>query len=185
MDNTLIVPRRRDLFAGFFAVGLSGFGGVLPQAHSMLVQRRRWLSEADFAEQLGLCQVLPGPNIVNMAVSVGARFHGAAGALLAVAGLLLAPMAIVLLLGSLYGRYRQLPLVEHVMHGLAAAAAGLLLAMALRLLPRLERRGWSALVVLLTFSAIAWWRLPLPWVLAGAVPLALGLAWRSRKDAEP
>jgi chromate transporter len=182
MDKTLIIPRRRDLFAGFFSVGLSGFGGVLPLAHSMLVQRRRWLSEADFAEQLGLCQVLPGPNIVNMAVSVGGRFHGVAGALLAVSGLLLAPMAIVLLLAALYGRYRQLPLVEHVMHGLAAAAAGLLLAMALRLLPRMERGAWSALVALGTFAAIAWRHLPLLWVLLAALPLALWLAWITREE---
>ncbi|WP_434629914.1 chromate transporter [Chromobacterium sp. CV08] len=184
MDTELNQPSRRELFAGFFSIGVSGFGGVLPQAHSMLVQRRRWLSEADFAEQLGLCQVLPGPNIVNMAVSVGARFHGPSGALTAVAGLLLAPMAIVLLLASLYGRYRQLPLVEHVMHGLSAAAAGLLLAMALRLLSRMERRAWSAAVVAATFAAIAVWRLPLPTVLLASVPLALVLAWLTRKGAE-
>ncbi|MEN3029495.1 chromate transporter [Chromobacterium amazonense] len=180
MNTELIQPRRRDLFAGFFSVGVTGFGGVLPQAHSMLVLRRRWLSESDFAEQLGLCQVLPGPNIVNMAVSVGARFHGAMGAMAAVSGLLLAPLVIVLLLASLYGRYRQLPLVEQVMHGLASAAAGLLLAMALRLLPRLERRGWSALVVIVTFAAIALFRLPLLWVLLATIPLALGLAWLSK-----
>ncbi|OHX14069.1 chromate transporter [Chromobacterium sphagni] len=185
MNTELIKPRRRDLFAGFFSVGITGFGGVLPQAHSMLVQRRRWLSEADFAEQLGLCQVLPGPNIVNMAVSVGARFHGVAGSMLAVAGLLLAPMAIVLLLGTLYGRYRQLPLVEQVMHGLAAAAAGLLLAMLLRLLSRLERHAWSVAVMACTFAAIAVWRLPLPWVLLAALPLTLWLAWLTRRGSAP
>ncbi|MEO3960493.1 chromate transporter [Chromobacterium piscinae] len=180
MHSDLILPSRRELFAGFFSIGVSGFGGVLPQAHSMLVLKRRWLSEADFAEQLGLCQVLPGPNIVNMAVSIGARFHGPSGALAAVCGLLLAPMVIVLLLASVYGRYRQLPLVEHVMHGLAAAAAGLLLAMALRLLSRLERRLWSALVVAATFAAIAVFRLPLLWVLLASAPLALALACRWR-----
>ncbi|POZ61316.1 chromate transporter [Chromobacterium alticapitis] len=184
MDSDLIKPSRRELFAGFFSVGVTGFGGVLPQAHNMLVQRRRWLSEQDFAEQLGLCQVLPGPNIVNMAVAIGGRFHGPSGALAAICGLLLAPMVIVLLLASLYGRYRQLPLVEHVMHGLASAAAGLLLAMALRLLSKLERRLWCALVLAATFAAIAVFRLPLLWVLLGAVPLAIGLAWLARDGAK-
>ncbi|UTH74936.1 chromate transporter [Chromobacterium sp. IIBBL 290-4] len=184
MEHELNIPSRRDLFSGFFSVGLSGFGGVLPLARSMLVERRRWLSEADFAEQLGLCQVLPGPNIVNMAVSVGARFHGPAGALLAVGGLLLAPMAIVLLLGALYGQYRQLPLVENVMHGLASAAAGLLLGMLLKLAARLERRPWAAVVVAAIFLAIAVWQLPLPLVLLLGLPLALLLAWLAgRREA--
>lgn len=66
----------------------------------MMVLRRRWLSEADFAVMLGLGQVLPGPNIVNVAVAVGSRFHGVGGAAAAIAGLLLAPMVIVLLLAS-------------------------------------------------------------------------------------
>ncbi|KMN83450.1 chromate transporter [Chromobacterium alkanivorans] len=180
MEPDLRAPSRRDLFTGFFAIGLTGFGGVLPQAHRMMVLRRRWLSEADFAVVLGLGQVLPGPNIVNVAVAVGSRFHGASGALAAVAGLLLAPMVIVLLLASFYGHYRQLPLVQNVLHGLASAAAGLIAAMGLRLLARIERKPWCVLVAALTFCALGVLQLPLLWSLALLAPVAVGLAWRDR-----
>lgn len=54
MEADVRTPSRRDLFAGFFSIGLTGFGGVLPQAHRMMVLRRHWLSEADFAVVLGL-----------------------------------------------------------------------------------------------------------------------------------
>ncbi|OWY37827.1 chromate transporter [Xenophilus sp. AP218F] len=181
METNLRKPDRRELFAGFFSIGLTGFGGVLPLAHNMLVIRRRWLSEADFAELLGLGQVLPGPNIVNVAVAVGARFHGAAGSLIAVAALLLAPMAIVLTLASLYARFHGDPLVAGALRGLAAAAAGLILAMGLRLAANLERRGWSLAVVAAGFLEIAVLRWPLPWVLLNLFPLTLALAWLGRK----
>ena len=57
-------------------MGLLGFGGVLPWARRVLVEERAWLSEREFAELLGMCQILPGPNVVNLAVILGARWQG-------------------------------------------------------------------------------------------------------------
>lgn len=181
MDAPLHTPTRRELFAGFCWLGLTGFGGVLPLAHRMLVQQRRWLSEADFAELLALGQLLPGPNIVNLAVALGGRLYGAWGALLAVLGLLLAPMLVVLSLATLYERFQHWPLVQQALHGLSAAAAGLVLAMALRLIQGLPRRRWVVAIVVLTFAVVALWRLPLLLALAGLIPLALWLSWWRRE----
>ncbi|MEE3502069.1 chromate transporter [Acidiphilium acidophilum] len=122
---------RSALFNGFFIAGLSGFGGVLPFARRIIVERKRWLTDAEFADLFSLCQFLPGPNIVNLAAAFGARHRGASGALAAMGGLLAAPITIVILLGLLFERYGRLPDVHHGLEGLAAAAAGLILATAL------------------------------------------------------
>lgn len=175
--DTLIIPDKKALFGGFFLIGLSGFGGVLPQAQHHLVQRRRWLSDAEFAELLALGQVLPGPNIVNMAVAIGSRFHGAGGALLAVAGLLLAPLGLILLLATLYQHYRQAQALQHLLAGLAPAGIGLLLGMVLKLAARLPRRWLHWALTMLTFLAVAVVQLPLWLVLMVLAPLAVGLAW--------
>ena len=65
-----------ELFLGFLSIGARSFGGVLPWAHRAMVEERRWLSPADFTETVGLCQVLPGPNIGNLAVLLGGRLRG-------------------------------------------------------------------------------------------------------------
>jgi len=176
--DTLIIPDKKALFGGFFLIGLSGFGGVLPQAQHQLVQRRRWLNDAEFAELLALGQILPGPNIVNMAVAIGSRFHGARGALLAVAGLLLAPLVLILLLATLYQHYQQAAWLQQLLAGLAPAGIGLLLGMVLKLAARLPRRGLPWALALLTFAAVAALQLPLWLVLLVLAPLAVGLAWR-------
>src|SRR5579883_667798 len=80
-----------ELFLGFLSVSLSGFGGVLPWAHRTLVEERRWMREAEFLDMLSLCQFLPGPNIVNVSIYVGSRYHGPLGAAVAFSGLMLAP----------------------------------------------------------------------------------------------
>lgn len=176
--NTLIIPDKKALFGGFFLIGLSGFGGVLPQAQHQLVQHRRWLNDAEFAELLALGQILPGPNIVNMAVAIGSRFHGARGALLAVAGLLLAPLVLILLLATLYQHYQQAAWLQQLLAGLAPAGIGLLLGMVLKLAARLPRRGLPWALVLLTFAAVAALQLSLWMVLLVLAPLAVLLAWR-------
>src|ERR1019366_7010210 len=98
-------PTITGIFTGFFMVGVRGFGGVLPWARRTIVEERKWLSAAEFAEVLGLCQFLPGGNIINVSVAVGARFRGVPGAVAAVMGLMLAPVAIVIGLGAIYDQF--------------------------------------------------------------------------------
>ena len=126
-------PDLRALFLGFSAVGLSGFGGVLPFARRMLVEQKRWMSADEFNTQLGLCQFLPGPNVINLSVLVGKRYQGVAGAIVAPLGLLAAPLLIVLLLALAYDRWGDLPLAQSMLRGIAAAGCGLLFAMAWRM----------------------------------------------------
>ncbi|KTT11371.1 chromate transporter [Pseudomonas oryzihabitans] len=176
--TTLNRPRRRDLFLGFFSLGITAFGGVLPLARRYLVEKRRWLTAAEFTELLSLCQFLPGGNIINLSVAVGMRFAGCSGALAAVAGLLVGPTLVVVGLGVLYDRYHDDPLVGRAFAGLAAAAAGLLVAMAITLLKPLRGR-WLALgIALLVFVVLALFQLPLLWTMLLLTPLSVLLSYR-------
>ena len=153
-DRTLSsqpTPSRLDLFVAFAGVGLMGFGGVLPIARVVLVERRRWLTAEEFTDLLALCQFLPGGNILNMAAAVGLRFGGPLGAACAVCGMMGPPVLVVLLMGVIYERYRDLPLVRGLFIGLAAAAAGLIVAVTIRLAmplrPQAGRRRRGAAVL--------------------------------------
>lgn len=170
-------PDLRALFLAFAAVGLSGFGGVLPFARRMLVEQRRWLSAEEFNAQLGLCQFLPGPNVVNLSIVVGKRFHGWRGAVVAPLGMLLAPMLIVLLLGMAYDRWGQLPLAQEMLRGIAAAGCALLFAMAWRMGTALRDKALFLPFTVLTVAAIAWLRWPLPMVMLGGLAAAGAVAW--------
>lgn len=168
-----------ELFIGFLTVGLRGFGGVLPWARRMIVEERRWLDEAEFASLLGLCQLSPGPNIVNLSVALGGRFRGVAGSVAALSGLMAAPVVIVLLLGMAAERWGELPALQRPIGNLGAAAAGLVWAAGLKMaLP--HRRRWRALAVIAAgFAAVglAGWPL-IPAVLA-LVPASLLLHRRA------
>jgi chromate transporter len=168
------------LFGAFFVSGISGFGGVLPFARRELVERRRWITAAEFNDMLALCQFLPGPNMLNVSVVMGARYHGALGSLVAFSGLMSAPVAIVLCLGILFDRFGTLAPVAHAFTGLAAAASGLMLATALKIAAPLRRDVKAMAIAAAGLVAVAFLRIPLLLAMAVLLPVSLLLA-RSRQ----
>jgi chromate transporter len=166
------------LFTAFLVVSLCslGGGGGIVLARRITVERRRWLSDRDFADIVSLCQFMPGPNIVGIAVCVGAKLRGASGTIAALCGFLGIPWAVGLALGLLCLKYAQLPVLRNILGGIAAAAAGLLIATGIRLLMPYRRRPTALLFAGLAIALIAFGRLPLLVVLFSLVPLGIAVA---------
>lgn len=178
-------PSRSQLFIGFLKLGLVSFGGALPHARRAIVEKQRWLSPDEFVELLGLCQFLPGGNIINLSVAVGMRFRGVSGALSALLGMVAGPSLIVVLLGMIYEHTQDDPRVRHMFTGLAAAAAGLLVSMAIRIVMPVLRKTRvapaAALIAALAFIAIALLRFPLVPTMLVLMPLSVFLASRTKR----
>ena len=177
-----------EVFRVFNRLALQGFGGVLPVAHRELVERERWLSPAQFVELLTLGQVLPGPNIINIALIIGDRQFGWRGALAACAGLLTVPMVIVLAAATAYQQHADNPLVAGALRGMGAVAAGLIIATALKLSRTLKTNpmGRPAGIALALAAAVmvGGLRWPMVGVVLALGGLGMALAWR-RMDRPP
>lgn len=160
-------------------MGVSGFGGVLPFARRLVVEQRRWLTDAEFTEMFSLCQLMPGPNIANLSAVIGDRFHGARGAAVCFLGLLFGPFVIVLLCASLYAHFSQYPVVQHGLAGVAAAAAGLIVATALKMFRAYWRNKAAVCLMACALLGVLWLKLPLLWVLLALAPIGLYAGGRS------
>ncbi len=196
------IPTHADLFWAFFKIAISGFGGALPWTRRMFVEQKGWMTPQEFNDAYALCQFLPGPNIVNLAAVFGARMRGATGALAAWLGFLGPPFVIMSTVGLLYARYGDAEILRKILGGLAAAAAGLMIATFVRMAEPLFRlraaavneergvRGFGAqlgarltpqpFVMLAVVAAIALFRWPLLWVMAVVVPASILLTWWRR-----
>jgi chromate transporter len=170
---------RGTLLAAFLKIGLLGFGGVMPWARRVLVEERAWLSDRDFAELLGMCQVLPGPNVVNLAVILGARWQGAVGSLLALTGILFVPVIAVIVLATFYASVAHSTIARSAIGGASAAAAGLIIGTSIRLITATRPPLRAIALAAAVFVAVGLAQAPLLWVLAVAVPLAIAIEWRS------
>jgi len=175
-------PTRRispaELFLGFASIAISGFGGVMPFARRMMVERRRWVTAAEFTDLVSLGQILPGPNIVNVSICVGWRFAGAAGIFAALAGLVFVPFWIVLGVGIIHATYGEVPRVQGAFLGVAAAGAGLVIATGIKMARPMIGNIQALAFIALGFVAIAVMRWPLvPVVIALAVLSIAVTAW--------
>ena len=170
--------RLAALFNAFLAVSLCGVGGGggIVWARRIAVENRRWISDREFADIVSLCQFMPGPNIVGIAVCVGAKMRGAIGTIAAPAGFLVIPWAIGLTLGLLCLEYAHLPVLRNILGGIAATAAGLLIATGLRLLLPHRRRPAALVFAGLAYGLITLGGVPLLAVLFGLVPLSIAVA---------
>ena len=171
------------LFIAFTLLALQGFGGVLAVAQRELVDRRGWLTRLEFVELYAVAQLLPGPNVVNLSLMIGDRYFGLRGALAAISGMLVAPLLVVLALAASYQQLAQYPAVAGALRGMGAVAAGLILAMALKMLGTLRGNvlgpALCTALGLATLTAIAVFRVPLAWVVIGLGLGGWGLArWR-------
>jgi chromate transporter len=170
----------RELFLGFLSIGARSFGGVMPWAYRAMVEERNWLTPEDFAETIGLCQFLPGPNIGNSAIVLGKRWFGVRGSIVAFLGLFALPFVWVLALAALYADFAGHHMVRAVVTGVGAAGAGFFVSTAVKLGRPLARRPAAVAVVLGCFVALALGRVTLFVVLPVAGLAAFALAWKEK-----
>jgi chromate transporter len=139
----------------FGTIAMVSFGGGQKAAiRRAVVERRAWLSDDDFIEALELAELMPGANLVNLAVFIGHRLRGVRGALVATLAVCVPPFAIALGVAYAYFARIDVPLVGAALRGCAAAAVGLTIANAIEL--TLERRRDGPLgLALLAATAIA------------------------------
>jgi chromate transporter len=97
---------KTELFVVFTLLALQGFGGVLAVVQQELVDRRKWMTKAQFVEEWSVAQVMPGPNVANLCLMIGGKYFGLPGAMAALMGLLFAPLMIVLALAIFVWRSR-------------------------------------------------------------------------------
>jgi chromate transporter len=175
-------PTHGQLFTAFVRITLAGFGGALPWTRRMFVEQKRWLTPEEFNDVYALCQLLPGPNIVNFAAVFGSRMRGVGGAIAAWSGFLVVPFTVMVAAAVLYRQYGDVHAVRGALAGMAPAAAGLLIATAAKMAaPVFRGRGPAPVIVLAVAVAIGVLNWPLPYVLLVLTPLSIALVHRSRR----
>ena len=167
---------KTDLFVSFTVLALQGFGGVLTVVQRELVEKKKWLTLDEFVEDWAVAQILPGPNVVNLALMFGGRQFGIAGALAALSGLLLAPTVLVLLLAAAVAGVADTDVAQGMLRGMGAVASGMIAAVGVKLIDALKNNPmglWTCLAIgTLTFFTIGVFRLPLAWIILSLGPLA-------------
>lgn len=167
-------PTKGQLFSAFCKVGLLGFGGVLPTARFMMVDKKTWVSDKEFTELYSLAQFFPGPNIANVCVIYGRLTQGYLGSICAIAGLYFFPAITTIVAGLLIAKFWHLYPLQQVFGAITSASAGIMLGAVLKM----AKSIWSNLANILVVGCttiLMIGKLPLFWVIVICTTLAIVL----------
>ncbi|MGV0960828.1 MAG: chromate transporter [Limnohabitans sp.] len=181
-NSPLNQPRSKtDLFLSFTILALQGFGGVLAVVQRELVEKKRWMTREQFVEDWAVAQIMPGPNVVNLSLMIGGRYFGLPGALAGLAGMLTAPLMVVLLLAIAFGGVSDSAWAQGALRGMGAVSAGLIAAVGLKLISALRSNPMGMPVCIglaaASFVGVGVLRWPLAYVLLGTGWVACGWAY--------
>ncbi|MGC2109825.1 MAG: chromate transporter [Candidatus Korobacteraceae bacterium] len=172
------------IFLEFLFIGATSFGGgVVAYLRNGLVDKRKWIDDAEFVEYLAISQTLPGLNATNMAVLVGDRLRGFLGSLAAIVAICLPGGALMLVAGMLYHQHGGKPLITAMLRGVAAAAVGLILATTIQLGKKSIARAYDLIFVGLTVFGVDQLHQSVPRVLIAVGIIAI-LWYRPRRPVE-
>ena len=173
------------LFTTFFRIGLFTFGGgyaMIPLLERDVVQRNSWVSPEEFTDLLALAQSAPGVFAVNMAVFVGYRTRGVAGAVSAAFGCALPSVVIILLIALFFRQFRHIAVVNNIFMGLRPVVVALI-AVPVFNVAKSARIGWATLwipvlsALLIVFAGVS----PIYVIIvAGIAGFVYGKAGRSK-----
>lgn len=176
----------RSLYNTFFWLGLFSFGGGLSAwLHREVVTRRGWMTEDQFFSGYSLSHIIPGVNASNLTVYIGQHLRGWRGAAVGLTALVSGPFIVVLLAGVTYEYLLQVPGFQAAMAGIAAAAIGMLIRLALLAARRATTAVAPSLILLVVFVSVGFLRLPLVPVVLVMAPLSIAIAWWQLKGEAP
>ena len=179
MTSPKNIPSLAEYALVVVRIGLTSFGGgVSAWLMRIVVHERGWVRESEFLSGLALCQVFPGINVLNLAIWLGYRLHGGAGAVVGALAMIVPPAFVLLGIAAAFAGLSDAAWVRAALNGVAAAAVGLTGAMGVRAARRSATGLVPGLVIAATFAAVGLLHWPLVPVVAVLAPVSVGLAWR-------
>jgi chromate transporter len=161
----------REAFQTWLRVASLSFGGPAGQIavmHRILVEEKRWVSEARFLHALNYCMLLPGPEAQQLATYIGWLMHRTLGGIIA-GGLFVVPGIIAIMaLSYVYAAWGNVPLVVALFFGLKAAVLAIVLEAVVRIGKRALKNYVMIALAAIAFVGIFFFDVPFPVIVFGA-----------------
>ena len=173
-----------EAFRVWLRIGLLSFGGPAGQIalmHRVLVDEKKWISEARFLHALNYCMLLPGPEAQQLATYVGWLLHRTLGGLVAGILFVLPGAAVILVLSILYAGFRELTLVQALFFGIKAAVLAVVIEAVIRIGKRALKNHAMYSIAAAAFVAIFFLEAPFPLIVVAAAAIGF-VGGKTRPD---
>jgi chromate transporter len=187
-DDVVAGPSLQEATRVWAKIGCLSIGGPAGQIalmHKIVVEEKRWISEARFLHALSYCMLLPGPEAQQLATYIGWLMHGIRGGLVAGLLFILPGFAVILVLSGLYVYFQDTAWLSALFFGLKAAVLAVVIESLLRLGRRALTSRFHYYVASASFLALFLLNLPFPLVVVLAGAAGFGIARFRQRNGQP
>jgi len=175
-------PALSRLTQVFLVIGNTTFGGGNPTMAALqreLVDRRRWITQDDYALAYALANITPGTNVLAFCAAAAARILGLKGAIAAVLVVTVPSAVLAVLITRGYESWRTNPIVMAAIGGTVAAVAAMMWASVWRLVVPNLGTGWKTVRAIVFFGGafLAAWRFSVTPIPVIAIAVLAGFLW--------
>jgi chromate transporter len=158
----------------FLFIGVTSFGGGLTAyVRRIIVENKKWMTNAEFFPGVALSQFFPGANVVGIALYVAHHLRGAKGVLVSLSCLLVPPSIFTFVIGYCYFTFHTLPGIESTLRGVAAVACSLMANMFIESARESLKNSMDIVIFLTTFLLIKIGHLSVPCAIMMIAPFAI------------
>ncbi len=155
-------------WAKIAALSFGGPAGQIALMHRVLVEDKKWISEARFLHALNYCMLLPGPEAQQLATYIGWLLHRTWGGIVAGTLFILPGAVVILLLSILYAGFNDLSIVQAIFFGIKAAVLAIVVQAVLRIGSRALTNNLMIAIAVAAFVAIFFFAVPFPLIVIAA-----------------
>src|SRR5262245_56416119 len=169
----------RDLLVYFLHLGTFGFGGPIALAGYMqrdLVEKRQWVSKADYLEGLAFAQLSPGPLAAQLAMYIGWLRGGVMGTTLVGIAFILPSFLMAVALAAVYVHFGSLPWIQAMFYGICAAVIAIIARSAIKLVRTTVGKDWLLWIIFAALAVTtAWTQSEIVWlfILCGLIAMLI------------
>lgn len=174
-----------EAFKVWLRVALLSFGGPAGQIavmHRIVVEEKRWISDARFLHALNYCMLLPGPEATQLATYIGWLMHRTAGGLMAGLLFILPGIICLMALSYIYAAYGNIGFIAALFFGLKAAVLAIVIEAVVRVGKRALRNRVMLAIAAAAFVAIFFFNAPFPLIIIAAGVLGFFGARAGRQE---
>ena len=164
------------LFFSFAKVGVFGYGGgpsMIPLVEAEVVDVHHWMNTKEFIDALAMGNALPGPIAIKMAAYTGYKIAGIPGAVMGTLGISLPAIILMLILATLFLRYKDMPYVEATLKAVRPAVVALLAVVVYEMIPPSVTSWHTGAIAIVTFIIIVYMKIHPAFAIAGAALLGI------------
>src|SRR5712691_7600907 len=170
----------RESFRVWLRIAMLSFGGPTGQIavmHRIVVEEKRWISEARFLHALNYCMLLPGPEAQQLATYIGWLMHRTLGGIMAGVLFVIPGIIAIMALSTIYAAYGNVPLIAALFFGLKAAVLAIVLEAVFRIGKRSLKNNVMVALAAAAFIGIFFLNIPFPIIIFGAALIGFAGAW--------